>query len=410
MNDNSFNKPSDNIDNDQNSQNDWDKLAETEERRTLIDAVKEKFKQPRFAKAVGRTLIVLTTAAAIGTVIAQVGKKMDKQKLPYELSSPEVTESTIELADSTEEQDTPKSLTSIYWVGSKKLHIGLNDGSGKEDVISVDEARNPETYKERLGVDDEVANEFVEKYNDLFERMKLEMELESEGRTEPRDLDTFGWILEEESDIASRQGPIEYGDLSKIRAENDEKIDSIIAELDLKNTDDILEQIENCRKVSEYIVMHNQYDDAVMDEKAQNSGFSMRDMDLHSALVDERGVCTSYSVEFEEILKRVGMDVKTVTLISKEGGTHACNLVNIRGEYYYFDTTLEQTIYNMQKELDPDTELVLCCAGLGKKEYEEFYMPVVIITSEMETEGIPNNISEERIPFEIANGLYNPEE
>lgn len=71
---------------------------------------------------------------------------------------------------------------------------------------------------------------------------------------------------------------------------------------------------------------------------------------------------------------------------------------------------MEREIFHQQcGENASQDEMLLCCVGLGRNTYGEYYAPVGIVTYNPETykiegsELLPENISEEGIPWEIIN-------
>lgn len=139
-----------------------------------------------------------------------------------------------------------------------------------------------------------------------------------------------------------------------------------------------------------------------MEEKESTSPDNLIIEELYNALILKKSVCTSNSIVFKEVLRRIGMNVKTIGLTNKvTGGLHFSNLVLLDGLYYFFDATTDQNIYNTQ---NVTTEVVLCCAGLGINTYGENYEPQVeLISPNAPTIALPNNIASTDIPNEIVN-------
>lgn len=191
-------------------------------------------------------------------------------------------------------------------------------------------------------------------------------------------------------------------DIERIKKEIDEEIDRIIEQLGLEKSSDVMVQLKNCNLVQKYIVETNGYNENIMKEKSEYETEDIVILDLYNAVVLHNGVCTSNSLMFKKILEKVGVNVEVVGLFSSEGGMHASNLVELDGEYYFFDSTLESSIY---RDKGKDGNLILCCAGLGKNEYCQFYTPQVILPDNPTdmVKPIPKNISESRIPMEIIN-------
>ncbi len=187
----------------------------------------------------------------------------------------------------------------------------------------------------------------------------------------------------------------------------EKEIERVINELGLANSTDDMTQLNNCTKVQEYIIRNFTYTDDIMDEKESMDPEDIILEELYNALILKRSVCTSNSIAFKEILSRVGTIVKTIGAISRENGKpHFSNIVLLNGEYYFFDTTLDQTIYLSQNGTD---EIIFCCAGLGLETYGEYYEPKVELENPASAPlPLPQNISKYDIPNEIVNAQKCP--
>ena len=199
--------------------------------------------------------------------------------------------------------------------------------------------------------------------------------------------------------------------IENIKIEIEQAINDIIKQLDLKESSDIMIQLRNCCLVQKYIVEHNTYNEDIMKEKDNYKLEEISILDLYNAVVLHNGVCTSNSLMFKKILEKVGVKSEVIGLISNDTGSmHASNIVELDGQYYFFDSTLETTIY---KANSMDGSIILCCAGLGKNEYCQFYAPKVVLPDNPtdNVKPVPKNISEYRIPSDIVNSLIiNPSE
>lgn len=182
----------------------------------------------------------------------------------------------------------------------------------------------------------------------------------------------------------------------------DQEIENIIEKLGLEKTSDFITQLKNCTKVQEYIIKNFTFTEEIMSEKEAIATEDFILAELYNALILKRSVCTSNSIAFKEILSRVGMTVKTIGVTTKASGVpHFSNLVLLEGEYYFFDTTLDQTVFNSQDVTD---EVILCCAGLGLETYEKYYEPKVELESpEIDPLPLPKNIAKQDIPNEVVN-------
>lgn len=193
--------------------------------------------------------------------------------------------------------------------------------------------------------------------------------------------------------------------IEKIKIEIEQAINDIIKQLDLKESSDTIIQLRNCCLVQKYIVEHNTYNEDIMKEKEGYKIDEIAILDLYNAVVLHNGVCTSNSLMFKKILEKVGVKSEVVGLISNDtGGMHASNIVELDGQYYFFDSNLEKTIYESNSM---DGSIILCCAGLGKNEYCQFYTPKVVLPDNAtdNVKPVPENISEYRIPSDIVNNL-----
>ena len=195
--------------------------------------------------------------------------------------------------------------------------------------------------------------------------------------------------------------------MESILLQIEEKIDEIIRELHLEPSDDINVQLKNCCLVQKYIVEHIEYQERIMEDKTMMADENIRILDLYNAAIHHVGVCSSNSILFQEILRRIGMKVECVALESSEGGFHMANLVELGGQYYFFDSTLERSIY--EDHMDDGKGLVLCCAALGKSEYCPFYTPKAVMPDNPmdQVRDVPSNIAEERIPAVVVNTVVN---
>lgn len=262
---------------------------------------------------------------------------------------------------------------SIYWIDKYRLHLRI--GEFERNDMTVEEV--------------------IEKFRDnKFVMTELAFLLE----TKVKQLNLLNPSnIENEAFLSDRVSGIEF--------EIKEKINEIIFELGLKKSNDVMTQLRNCCLVHKYIVEHVEYKDSIMKEKENlDPNVNIRTMDLYNALIKNVGVCSSNSIMFQEILRKIGVKVECVGLVSKDDmGHHMANLVELNGEYYFFDTTLEAYIFEEHRKKGHD--LVLCCAGLGTREYCQFYEPKVImpIDPNDSVKEIPTNISESRIPQILVN-------
>lgn len=277
-----------------------------------------------------------------------------------------------------ENKDNP-NYPHVYWSDFERRLLYVKVGDFEQDRMSVEDAR--QMFKD----------------NDLF-IVELDYLLKSNSKNREHEN-----LIYEESDtstIMKKEISVE-----KAKEEIETEISKIISELELQKSDDVMTQLKNCCLVQKYIVEQNNYNEDIMSEKENMSEDEIVILDLYNAVVLHSGVCTSNSLMFKKILEKVGVKSEVVGLISNEtGGRHASNIVELDGEYYFFDSTLESSIYHANSK---DGNIILCCAGLGKNEYCQFYTPKVLLPDNAtnDVRPLPENISEYRIPQNIVNSF-----
>lgn len=180
----------------------------------------------------------------------------------------------------------------------------------------------------------------------------------------------------------------------------DDKINEIIRTLNLVNSNNPDIQLSNACKLMRYLVLKNEKE---LNETMKSISKTIVIDDLYNGLINGYNNYITNAYVFSEILKKVGMDVKLVALKDENDMFYVANLVLIGDKYYYFDVTLEQEIYLEDQKGD----FALCCAGIGKKEYEQYFIPMSILSLDNSINGgfIPNNISENDIDFSFINSM-----
>lgn len=131
-------------------------------------------------------------------------------------------------------------------------------------------------------------------------------------------------------------------------AEIKSKTNKILRFLNISHSNDKIVQLENAMKIHKYIAQNSAYTSDIKQEKADYSTDEAYLNELYNGLINKRGVCTTDSVVFKYLLSEIGMHGDVVILEAKEGEVHASTLVKLRNESYYFDTTLERTIFEQQ--------------------------------------------------------------
>ena len=92
----------------------------------------------------------------------------------------------------------------------------------------------------------------------------------------------------------------------------------------------------------------------------------------------------------------------------EDGHYYLTNVVLVGELYYYFDAYLERSIYHDRLESDPNTVFEMCCAGLGSKEYQEFFKPLATLDLEdvMHETMLPSNIAKESLDIKLIDHIF----
>ena len=190
------------------------------------------------------------------------------------------------------------------------------------------------------------------------------------------------------------------------KAEIKLKTHSILKFLNITNSDDQMVQLENAMKIHKYISQNSLYTPDIMKEKEDYNTDESYLNELYEGLVNKRGVCTTDSIMFKHLLSEIGMHGDVVILKSKKNdGIHAATLVQLGDKSYYFDTTLERTIFEEYSN-NPE-KFVFYCAALGQQEYSQFYNPVGVLPENLNEDllPMPKNLSNASVPKIIIQSI-----
>ena len=129
--------------------------------------------------------------------------------------------------------------------------------------------------------------------------------------------------------------------------------------------------------------------------------------ELYKGLINREDNYITNSYLFSEILKRLGVDVYNVGLKDDNGNFYMANLVLIKGQYYYFDVTVEQAIFNSTgRDIN---KFKLCSACIGGDTYHQYFKPISIIEINPNNTSnkieVPTNISKKDIDPKILNKI-----
>lgn len=126
---------------------------------------------------------------------------------------------------------------------------------------------------------------------------------------------------------------------------------------------------------------------------------------LYKGVMRNPGDQTTNAILFNHLLYMKGFDTHIILARSKNGIPHVANIARIGKEYFFFDPTLERSIYEEQGE-NPD-ELLFCCAALGKEDFNKFYIPVEVLNDDLDKPAVPfpTAMAEESMPRQLIESV-----
>ena len=181
----------------------------------------------------------------------------------------------------------------------------------------------------------------------------------------------------------------------------EDKMNEIIEYLKLSTPETTENQLVNACKLHMYLATLNYLNDDLVD--CIKSVVSKNE--IYQNIVDSKIDSIINAYLFSEILNRVGNKVLNVALIDENNEYYIANLVLINDDYYYFDVTLEHTVF-----MENGGELknfVLCCGALGKSSYEQFFKPLTLVDfhENINNDELPSNIARLDIDIDLVNKL-----
>lgn len=173
-----------------------------------------------------------------------------------------------------------------------------------------------------------------------------------------------------------------------------------------KKNSNLVEQMEIVLRLYKYTVQ-NIYPDNQL-ELENTSGTKEEEYlnELYKGICSNSGEPVTNVILFKHLLYMKGFDTDIVLTTSKSGEPHLANLVKIGKERYYFDPSLERSIFVSEEDEDPD-RILYCCAGLGKEEYGKFYTPKGVLPKKLgrATDPIPSGVAEESLPRTLIESI-----
>lgn len=188
----------------------------------------------------------------------------------------------------------------------------------------------------------------------------------------------------------------------------DERTKQILSMLGVKKSFKLLNQLASALKLYKYVFQKNDsnFVKGIPEVKSRDKNEVYLN-DLYLGLTHNPGLPSTNTIAYKHLLMHSIAESEVVLLKSKQSGSfHLANIVKLGKEYYYFDPTLERSIY------DDDTwgenKGTLCCAALGKNDdYFRLYEPVGILPDDMNTQlkSLPENIAEESMSKNLVNEI-----
>ena len=174
--------------------------------------------------------------------------------------------------------------------------------------------------------------------------------------------------------------------------------------LTVKNSN-IVDQLGIVLRLYKYVVQNVFPEEQRFDGKAESTKQEEYLSDLYIGVMKNPGDQTTNAILFNHLLYMKGFDTHIILARSKNGTPHVANIARIGKEYFFFDTTLERSIYEEQGE-NPD-EMLFCCAALGKEEFSKFYTPVEVLNEDLDKPAVPfpTAMAEESMPRQLVESV-----
>lgn len=174
--------------------------------------------------------------------------------------------------------------------------------------------------------------------------------------------------------------------------------------LTVKNSN-IVDQLGIVLRLYKYVVQNVFPEEQSFDGKAESTKQEEYLSDLYRGVMKNPGDQTTNAILFNHLLYMKGFDTHIILARSKNGTPHVANIARIGREYFFFDITLERSIYEEQGE-NPD-EMLFCCAALGKEEFSKFYTPVEVLNEDLDKPAVPfpTAMAEESMPRQLVESV-----
>ena len=169
--------------------------------------------------------------------------------------------------------------------------------------------------------------------------------------------------------------------------------------LSIKNSN-IVDQLGIILRLYKYVIQ-NVYTEETDIKNASESKEEEYLNALYKGITRNPGLQTTDAILFKHLLYMKGFSSYILLSKSRNGINNVSNLVKIGKEWYFFDSSLERSIYTEQGEV------LYCCAALGKEEYYKFNTPIGVLPENLKKPivPLPTTVADESMPRTLIDGV-----
>ncbi len=174
--------------------------------------------------------------------------------------------------------------------------------------------------------------------------------------------------------------------------------------LTVKNSN-VVDQLGIVMRLYKFVVQNVYPEERLKEIKKASTKSEEYLNDLYRGVMKNPGDQTTNAILLNHLLYMKGFDTHIILARSKNSVPHVANIARIGKEYYFFDPTLERSIYEEQGG-NPD-DILFCCAALGKDEYSKFYMPVEVLADDLDKPAVPfpTAVADESMPRQLIESV-----
>lgn len=172
-----------------------------------------------------------------------------------------------------------------------------------------------------------------------------------------------------------------------------------------RKSSNIVEQLGIILRLYKYVIQNIEPSAELKLENSSDSKEEEYLNNLYLGVTNNPGTDVTNSILFKHLLYMKGFESYIILSKSRTGAPHVSNLVKIGKELYYFDSSLERSIFEEQAINEDD--LLFCCAALGSEEYSQFYTPLQVLPENLKKVPmkIPDDVSEESMPRSLIDNV-----